>query len=165
MEMELGSAIVGAVSIAVVALPVVLMSRNRRKKGKHFNGLLTQLAAQHDCKIDQQEIAGNFAIGLDATKNFVFFCKETEETVDKQVVDLGKIRKCEVLKTSRIVKVKEENQRVIDRIELDFIPGAKGTPETKLEFFNADLFPQLSGELQSAEKWSQLINGRLKRKK
>lgn len=163
--MELGSAIVGAVSIAAFTLPVVLMTRNRRKKGKHFKDLLTQLAAQHDCQIDQHEIFGNFAIGLNANKNFVFFCKETEEKVDEKVVDLGKIRNCEVLSTSRTLKVKEGNQRVIDRIELDFIPGAKGTAETKIEFFNADLFPQLSGELQSAEKWSKLINGRLKGKK
>jgi hypothetical protein len=165
MEMELGSAIVGAVSIAIVTLPVVLLGRNKRKKSNYLKSILSQLAAEHDCRIDQPEIAGNLAIALDETRNFVFFCNQVKDHVDKQYVDLGKIQSCKVINTSRMLKSKDGNQKVIDRLELCFIPKAKDKPEIKLEFFNAEINPQLYGELQTVEKWSKLINAQLKRKK
>ncbi|MEX2369845.1 MAG: hypothetical protein WD578_02475 [Bacteroidales bacterium] len=164
MELELGSAIVGAVSIALVALPVVLIGSSKRKKEKHFKVLLSEFAAKHDCKLDFHEISGNLAIGMDTSRNFVFFCAETNEQVNEQIVDLGKIQNCKVIKTSSMVRNKEGNQQVIDRLELSFIPMAKAQPEIRLEFFNADVNLQLYGELQAAEKWSKLINGRLKGK-
>lgn len=164
MELELGSAIVGAVSLAVVALPVVLMSRSRRKKGKHFKDLLSELAAQHGCQIDQYEIAGIYAIGLDETRNFVFYCAEKQEKMEEQYVDLGKIQRCTVVSTGSMLKGKDGNHKVIDKLELSFLPIAKDKPEVKLEFFNADINPQLYGELQTVEKWSNLLNVRLKGK-
>ncbi len=63
-----------------------------------------------------------------------------------------------------MLKSKDGNQKMIDRLELCFISKAKDKPEIKLEFFNADVHPQLYGELQTVEKWSKLINGRLKPK-
>ena len=164
MEMEIGSAIVGAVSVAIVTLPVVLLGRSKRKKSKFFNAVLSELAAQHDCKIDQREIAGTHAIGLDESRNFVFYCTLKKENVEKQFIDLGKIQNCKVISTSRMLKSKDGNQKVIDRLELGLTPKAKDKPEIKLEFFNADVHPQLYGELQAVEKWSKLINERLNRK-
>lgn len=91
MELELGSTIVGAVSIGIVTLPVVLLGRSNRKKGKYFSTMLSEFAAQHDCRIDQREITGNHAIGLDESRIFVFYCTLKKEDVEKQFVDLGKM--------------------------------------------------------------------------
>lgn len=140
-------------------------AENKRKKSNYLKAILSELAAEHDCRIDQLEIAGNLAIALDETRNFVFYCAQGKERTDKQYVDLGKIQGCKVITTSRMVKSKEGNQKVIDRLELSFIPKAKEKPEIKLEFFNADINPQLYGELQTVKKWSKLINGRLKGKR
>jgi hypothetical protein len=164
MEMEIGSAIVGAVSIAIVTLPVVLLGRNKRKKSNHLKSMLAEIAAEHDRRIGQLEIAGNLAIALDETKNFVFFCAQEKERVDTQYIYLGKMQACKVINTSRMLKSKEGNQKVIDKLELCFIPKAKEQPELRLEFFNADVNPQLYGELQTVEKWSKLINAQLKGK-
>jgi len=165
MEMDLGSAIIGAVAIIICALPFVMMSRSRKKREKAFLQSLSKIATQNNCQINQHEIFGNFAIGIDETKNFVFFFRQVKDNEIEQLVDLSEIQSCKVINTSRNFKNKDGNQKVIDKLELSFTPTAKNKPEIKMEFFNADVNIQLYGELQSIEKWSKLINDRLKHKK
>jgi len=163
MEMDLGSAIIGAIVIVISALPVILMNRSIKKRKKVLLQSIKEMATQNNCHINQHEIFGSFAIGIDDSKNFVFFYRQTKEKEIKQFVDLGEVQSCKVINTSRTLKRKEGNQKVIDKLELSFIP-AMNKPEIKLEFFNADVNAQLYGELQSIEKWSKLINDRLKNK-
>lgn len=125
---------------------------------------LSKIATQHDCQINQYEIFGSFAIGLDKIKNFVFFYKQIKDKVEEHTICLGEIQSCKILNISRSLKTKSGSQNVIDRLELSFIPIAENKPEIKLEFFNTDISVQLNGELQSIEKWSKLINDRLGKK-
>ena len=161
MEIDLGSAIVGAGTIVICAVPVIMMNRSIKKREKKFLQSLSEIATRNNCRINRHEIFGSFAIGIDESKNFVFFSRRTKDKEIDHTVNLGEIQKCQVINTSRTIKNKDVNQKVIDRLELSFSPFAKNKPEFKLEFFNADDSARLHGELQSIEKWSKLINDRL----
>jgi hypothetical protein len=165
MEMDLGSTIIGVVIIIICALPFIMINRSRKKREKQFLQSLSKIAAYNNCKIDQHEIFGYFSIGIDETKKNVFFSRQTKDKMEEQSIDLNEIQNCKVINTSRTFKNNNGNQRVIDKLELSFIPTAKNTSEITLEFFNADESLQYSGELQSIEKWSELINSQLKTKK
>lgn len=52
----------------------------------------------------------------------------------------------------------------MDRLNLNFFPVNSNQPDTVFEFYNADINYQLSGELQSIEKWNTLIKNMLKNK-
>jgi hypothetical protein len=55
------------------------------------------------------------------------------------------------------------NSGFISRIELAFIPAVKEQQETRLVFYNESQQAALSNELEIAEKWSKLIQERLRR--
>ena len=165
MEIELGSALSGAIIIILLALPFVMLNSSKRKREKKFLQSLSEIAAQNNCQIDQHELFGSFAIGIDESKNHVFFYRQAKDKQFAQSVDLGEVQSSKVIKTSRTLKNNGEYQEVLDRLELGFVPLDEKKSETKLEFFNTDVNVQLYGELQSIEKWSQLINDRLEQKK
>jgi len=158
MEMNIGTAVIGALGIAICASPFVLDARSRKKRENNFLQSLSDIASQHDAKLDEKELAINFAIGLDVEKMLLFFVRKTNGQLLAQHIDLCKISSCKVLKTSRTVKFKGGDQQVIDRLELGLISAGKHIKEIKLEFFNSNVSLQLFEEIQSIENWSKLIN-------
>lgn len=161
MDMNSGSTIIGAIAIIICVLPFIMMSLNKRKKEKKILQSLSEISAKNSCQIDQYEILGSFAIGIDETKNFVFFYRLSKDTEIEQSIDLSEVKSCKIINTSRTLEGKGGNRKALDKLELSFMPTANDKPETKLEFFNADVSMQLYGEWESIEKWSKLINSRL----
>ncbi|HET6245272.1 MAG: hypothetical protein H0V01_02025 [Bacteroidetes bacterium] len=137
--MDLGSAIIGAILIAICIVPFILMSRGRKKREKQILQSLTDIAVQHNCQISQHEFCGDFVIGIDEAKNFVFFHKQRKDRVIEQFIDLAKIQNCKVINSNQTITNKDGNYKVIDKLELSFIPIAKEKTEITLEFFNSDV--------------------------
>lgn len=160
--MDLGSTIVGAIIIIICIVPFILMSQSIKKRKRQMLQSLTKIATQHYCQITQYEFCGDFIIGIDKIKNFVFFYKKLKDKEVEQFIDLDNIQNCKVINLNRTITNKDGNHKVIDKLALDFIPISKDKTEITLEFFNSDVSIQFSGELQSIEKWSKLINDQLK---
>jgi len=160
MKLDLGTAIIGGITIMIIVVPIYMMLRGRKKKEKMILRSLLEIAAQKNCTIDQHEIFGSNAIGIDENNKKVFFYRQTEDQITEQFVDLGAIGSCKVVKTHSTFRNKGVNEKVLERLELSFVPSVQSNGEIKFEFFNADDNIQLNGELQSAERWSQLIHDR-----
>ena len=159
--MELGIAAIGIASVALCAMPFVITNRSRKIKEKVVLTSLKEVAHQHNCEISEHEIFGHYAIGVDRTKNFVFFVLKTKEAIQQQYVDLSSIKTCEI---ANIGKSYARKEKIIDRLKLNFFPVDNNKPDTVFEFYNADINYQLSGEIQSIEKWNSLIKNMLKNK-
>lgn len=164
MEINLGSIIIGAIIITICILPIVMLRRSRKKRESVLLQSLSEIATQNNYQINQYEILGSLAIGIDKTQNFVFFYRQIENNETKEFVNLDEIQSCNVINTGKSLNNKNENQKEIDRLELSFIPTSINKSEIKMEFFNSDVNAQLYGELQLIEKWSIIINDRLKHK-
>jgi hypothetical protein len=161
MELDLGTAISGGIIFIVCMLPFILMYMKRKKNEKQFLQLLSTIAEQQNCQISQYDVFGMFGIGLDEVKNVVFFYRKTNDNINEYTVDLSGIKSCEVINTG----VMDNKQRVVDSLELSFIPVAKNNSIVKMVFFNSKTNIQLCGELQLIEKWSTIINNQLKKDK
>lgn len=159
--MELGIAAIGIASVALCAMPFVITNRSRKKKEKQLFTSLKDVAGEHNCEITEYEIFGHYAIGVDRTKNFVFFVLKIKEAIEQQYVDLTTIKTCEI---ANIGKSYARKEKIIDRLKLNFFPVDNNKPDTVFEFYNADINYQLSGEIQSIEKWNSLIKNMMKNK-
>lgn len=159
--MDLGTALIGLLGILACALPFVLSSRSRKKNEKILLLSLNSLAEKQNCKISQYEICGNYAIGIDETKNFGFFQLKNDEEIKPKFIDLSTIKKCNV---ANIGRSSSNTNSVIDHLNLEFIPIDKNKSNTIFEFYNSNLSIQISGELQSINKWNTLINNKLESK-
>jgi hypothetical protein len=161
--MDLGSAIIGAILIAIFVVPVILINKNSKKRDNKALQSLINIATEHNCIISKHEICSDFVIGIDEIKNFVFFFKQKNENAISQFVDLSEIRISQALKSTRAVKSKNENVTIIEKVKLSFIPKNKAKTEIKFDLYDEDNV-QPNGELQLVDKWSKLINDRLANK-
>lgn len=160
--MDLGNTIIGVFLLAIFIIPIVLIQYRRKNKENKKLQSLREIARQHNCSISQHEFCGDFVLGIDMNRNFVFFSKYKKEEFINQFVDLTKIKSCQPLKKIRSIKMDKGNEIIIERIELAFTPKIKSEIETSFVLFDETINNQLSGELQFAEKWAKQINEVLK---
>jgi ABC-type glycerol-3-phosphate transport system permease component len=165
MKMDWGTAIVGLISILICIVPFVIMYYKRIKKENKMLQSLNEIAQQHHCKINQHEFCGDFVLGIDENRKFVFFFKHKKEEEISQFVDLSEIQICQVVKIPRHANNNIGNLNFIERVELSFTPTNKNKKEARFELYDEDINMQLSGELQFVEKWAKQINDCLKNKK
>jgi ABC-type glycerol-3-phosphate transport system permease component len=165
MEMDWGTAIVGLISILICIVPFVIMYYNRVKKENKMLQSLNEIAQQHNCKIGQHEFCGDYVMGIDENRNFVFFFKQKKEEAISQFVDLSEIQNCQTVKKTRNVKKDIGSLGFIERVELSFTPTNKTKGEKRFELYDEEINMQLCGELQFVDKWTKQINDRLKNKK
>lgn len=105
--MNLGTAIVGAIFIAVFMLPFIFMLNGRKKKEKHLLQSILTIAGNHNCKISQKEITEEFAIGLDETLNQLFFLKKQMIKKLFSTLILKKLNRVKSLKQITLQEIKK----------------------------------------------------------
>lgn len=165
MEMDWGTALTGIVLIIICIIPLVWMRQSRVKKEKKILKSLNDIASQNNCIITMHEINGNQAIGIDKNRNHVFYFKPGKDSPIAKFVDLAKVVNCQTVKTIRNVKNEGEALAIIERIDLHFTTSDRSLDEVSFEFYVEETDLQLSGELQFAEKWTQIINEHIKKTK
>ena len=158
----MGTAITGIVFLALFALPFVLDRRNRAGKKKRALLSLQQLALQHQCRIDQHELSGAVALGLDKGKNAIFYIRQEKDGHSSHFAPLAEMRSCNLVNSMRSTKQGGAVIAPTDRVQLNLLPKDASKAEVHLEIFDAGSGLQLNGELQVAERWSKLIHDRLK---
>ncbi len=160
--MNFGITIIGIIIIALIFIPFILISRSRVIKTKQIQRTLSDFALQHGCQVSQQELCSDFIIGIDEVKNYVFFIKRDDYSYHSNIVNLAEYQICKLINVSRSVG-RDSSYKVIERLELCFVPKEKDGKEVRFEFYNAEKRSQINDELQCIEKWSKLINSSMKR--
>lgn len=163
MELDLGTALIGLILTLAFVVPVIILFFSRSKRENKMLAILNETAAQHNCKINHYEFRGDFVLGIDGNRNFVFFLKQKKQESISQYVDLSQIQKCEVINKSKELKSDKTSIKFIERLELCFTPKNQNLKETKFELYDAELNTQLNGELQFADQWSKRIIEHLKK--
>ena len=159
--MNLGTAITGAIFIAIFMLPFIFMLNGRKKKEKQLAKSILAIANNHHCKISQQDISEEFAIGLDETVNHLFFLKKTPDKEIAQHVNLAEIKFCKVIKTGNTTGKKDNQHKSIDKLDLQFSFMDQKKQDVSFTFYNSEENFGLNGEIQLIEKWAKIINDRL----
>jgi len=162
--MNIGSTLVGLLIIILCILPFFFMGSKRKKREKQMLNDAERLAEEKNCKITYKELVRDFVLAIDEKNKALFYYKITPEKVDKLHVNLAEIKSCKVINVSRTVGVKGASQKITDQLFLNFIPLNNNGKEIKIEYYNADVNVQLYGELQSIEKWADIINNCIKQK-
>ena len=151
--MDLGTTIVGAVLLVICIAPFILVRKRQLTKKNEKLQILNNLSQEHNCFIQEYEVCNDFILGIDKSKNFLFFYKQSEETTHSQVINLQEIDKCVVIKKTRSI-----NDKTIALIELNFI---KKNEVTSIIIYDEKTDLLISNELLVANKWSLIINSSL----
>lgn len=154
------SIIIGLALFLAIALLVFL---NNQKHKKHKNALLNTLheyGQNQGCNISESDVLNQNIIGIDKEHKKLLFLNR-EKNLEK-VVDLSTIKKCNMNETSRNAGSGNNIQKVIEKVELSFIPKDSKS-NLNIEVYNlenGDFHP--SGEIQFATKWTEIINNSIR---
>ncbi len=154
--------IIGLIFLVVCILAIVLVNSSRKKKKQQFVQTLFDLAEKNNSKISEHDRWNNTLIGIDKVAHKLFFIRKTAGNGISEAIDLSEIQKSRVANSNRIVTTKESSHNVTDKITLVLILRDPKESDIELEFYNTNrdnLF--LNGELQLAEKWSEIVNNNI----
>jgi hypothetical protein len=161
--METGTAVIGAVALAICIYPFVWMSRLRKKAEQQLLTALNDFAAGHNGAVTRHEVFRDMVIGIDEQQNSVFFYKKSDSGGEMQYIPLSGIKTCKVIRSGQTINTPNGSRTVIEKILLAFVPAIEKEAVTELDFYDINKSVQLNGELQFAERWAQQLDERLKR--
>ena len=157
--MDLGTSITAILIAIACVIPFIIMNKINARREREFLHPLFSLAKHHHSRVSQFDTWSNAAVGIDHKTAMVFFFKKVNNTEISRHVRLTEIKKCRVVQETKTAYDELDNFRPIAKLELALEPLDKTKPDILLEFYNADADGgNLTGELQLAEKWRQLIN-------
>ncbi len=156
--MDTATLIIAAILLAICILPFILISRNRKKNEQALLQFLKDEAQKIQCSINEHEFCCNIMIGLDTTKNTIFYLKKGNSGNEYKRVELANFKQCELVKTMQ----DSTESGVIQKLTLKFIPVSDKVQPAFLEFYNSNERFQLNGELQMIENWYKIILNRIK---
>lgn len=159
--MNIEITIIGAILVALCAIPFVYFAMSRKNNEKKVLQALKDFAQQHQSTITSHEVSGELIIGLDDTSKTLFMSKCFEGQVVNKVIHLSDITGCAVEKHYKSYG----KQQSVDRLGLRFTPKKASATDVYWEFFNSNETYQLSGELQLAEAWVDKIKSQLQPQK
>lgn len=151
--MEIGTTIIGAALLVLCIVPLVLAHNKNKKTRKELHQELQDFAATMCCSITYTDIWPNHIIGIDDTKDYIFFMKNTGGVWQQLYADLNTIKNCYATGT--------DNPEIADVLEIVLV--GKESKETILEFYNRKISMQVTGELLLIKKWLPIIEDKLRR--
>lgn len=157
--MNIEITIIGAILVALCALPFVYFGMSRKTKEKKVLQALKDFASQHKSTITTYDVSGELEIGLDETSKTLFMSKHFEGQVTNKVLQLSDVTGCSVEKHYK----NYGTQQVVERLGIRFI--TKKANDVYWELFNSNETYQMSGELQLAEAWVSRIKSQLQPQK
>lgn len=158
--MNTGTALISTLLTVLCFSPFILMLLNSKKRARLQLKSLTQFVSEQNCKLTLHEFSGDFAIGLDELKNCLFFQKKTNEYEESQCINLSDMQECKAVTTKNNTYTNNPQKARIEKLDLLFTPKNKQTA-IKLAIFDSDINFQLSGELQTIDKWEKMINEKI----
>lgn len=139
--------------MALFVAPILYIQRKQKAKTAKLLSDFLRLAEARQLKITAHELWSEcYGIGLDEGQQKLFYVSTREGNEQQVQINLTDVKKCAVVSAGRDVS----DGKVIDQVELRLTP--RNGKELHLEFYNKEENLHMSGELQIAQKWSDLVN-------
>ena len=151
--MNLGTTIIGILCVAICTMPFAVLSISKKRKEKRLINALKSLAEKQGCQLSEFEICGNYIVGIDKLKKGLFFQYSSQEKTEQQAIDLSTIQECNIHNISK----RTAKDIKVQFLKLQLTPLDKALGMINLDFYNADISYMLRGELQSIEKWKNIV--------
>lgn len=156
--MNLVTALIGLLLVALFALPFILSGSSRKKTEKRLLALLQTQAQEQNSTLNEYDFGAHIAIGLSHDSGYVYCAKESQAGTQKLAIPLQKMKLCRANTITQKVASGKQSESVIVRLELVLFPKDAKAPEQRVVLFDVADLMQLSNELELMKKWEARIN-------
>ncbi len=154
--MESGVLSMTLLMAAAIVVPFTAIKLGIKKNEKKGFKKLKEIALKNKDEISDYDIQGNFAIGWNSKSKHLFYYRNTNGAEFFEDIDLKNMKDCTITKQSKRSKSSKNTFEVLDKMALSFTPSTHSAAK-QIELYDADESYQLTGELEIAEKWQQII--------
>jgi hypothetical protein len=154
--MESGVLSMTLLMAAAIVVPFTAIKLGIKKNEKKGYKKLKEIALKNKDEISDYDIQGNFAIGWDSKSKHLYYYKNTDIAEFFEDIDLKNMNDCTITKQSKRSKSSKNTSEVLDKMALSFKPNTHSAAK-QIELYDADESYHLTGELEIAEKWQQII--------
>ncbi len=154
--MDSQSIIIGTIITIACILPFIWFRYKRIRIEKQLRLGLQGIAKQNHKEIQTDSVYVDFAIGIDARNEYVFFFKKNTHIEIRHAICLKDIEACKIKDISG--DQTKTNSDTTSGLFLCLIPKNKNVPEFALEFVNYETSHQLHVDKEPIEKWESLIS-------
>ncbi|WP_040574655.1 hypothetical protein [Pontibacter sp. BAB1700] len=152
--MDLEAIVLGILATAVFLVPIFFIQRKQKGEANKAKKAFLAAASAQGLNIGQHDFWNErYGIGMDEAQGQIFYWHNEEADLQESIIDLSSVRKTSIDNMHRDVN----GNRIIDMIVLRVALHGPKAPELYLPFYNREGSMMLSGELQLAEKWSNII--------
>lgn len=150
-------------SLAFMA-PLYLNHRKNKKIAEAKNQFLADLAKEKGLHFSQKEFWRNrYMMALDTNlKKLVYVHFEEVPAVIE--IELDQVQSIEIHEKNHEIGGEKEKRKIIDNLDLTFYMGHSQKNQITLEFYDAEKFSDMNGELPLIRRWQSLLQSNLKMK-
>jgi len=155
--MDLGTILTATIMLSICVLPFILMNRKKKRRIKKLQQNFMDFISEKGQNIGENEICGDFVIGLDNISKHLYFIKQNQSTDIQVCIPINTITDCKLEKIYEIDSNSMDQSTALDKVLLTFTTKEAQSKNKTLILFDSDDQMQLDGELQLGEKWSKII--------
>lgn len=155
--MESGMIFISITLITICALPFILMNISAKKHEKILKSALQTAITKKNGQLTDYEIHNNYALGIDAIAQQLYFYKKTKDNSLLKTINLHQVKACEIKKDLHNTIHNKASYEITQRLKLSFIATGNGNTQ-EIELFNYDESTQLNGEIALAERWKAKVD-------
>ena len=151
-------------SLAFIA-PLYLNHRKNKKIAEVKNQFLADLAKEKGLIFSQKDTWRNrYMLGFDTNVKKLVYVNFEEVPVVMEI-DLDQIQSIEIHEKSHEIDTGNGKRKVVDNLDLTFYLKSPQGKKITLEFYDAERFSDMNGELPLIRNWQSILQSNLYMKK
>lgn len=154
--MKLDILIVDFAIVAIVFIPYLLLILFGQKEGDKLKNEFSEQAQKHHLCFEEKDCWNNNIMGLDKEKAKILLVQKRRTEIATELIDLQQVRKCELLQEFRSIKIHENKEDILRRLDLR-LELYNGSAQIVNLYSCEETYSQ-DHELKHAERWNRTIN-------
>lgn len=159
--MDLSSTIIGLLLLALFILPVIILSRSGKSKGKKFENEFFSESSKNELIISEKSFWDEHAIGIDIEKNkVIYFDWSGPERID-YIIELKDVKVFESEPSLGERDKKNFSYKKVERLCLRFGFKDSARRDVKIIFYIVGIGQEIDDQFKLFEKWSKIIKDKM----
>lgn len=160
--MSISTTIIGILLLALFIVPVIIISRTGRNKGKALLKELHSQAQTNGLEIGENDFWNDSVLGFDTGKGKVIYLSAADGRIKQLIFGLDEVRTITTIPDLSGRKRQDDIYKNGKKLGLVFSFTDKSRPDLEINFYVPGFGKMTESERQLFEKWAGIFSARLK---
>jgi hypothetical protein len=163
METDLTSIIIVIIASACFFVPIIYFEYFKKRAARRFTAYFRKISKNNNLTLSQYDVWDDqYGIGIDeVAKKMIYLNKFNGHDVTV-LQDLTELNKCRTVKKNNVIKMPDGDRNIPTRIDLQLGFLNPDKKDVTIGFYDGEIGESVRDEVILAEKWSRIINSKVK---